>query len=435
MANQQSKQQQTVNEAATTAAVAASEASWPQTRAILRVIFIALAVAAALFILYELTGVLLLVVLAIFFAYLISPLVEMLRRPRKVGTRDRVMPRPIAIGIVYLIIFGSLFLTIYFLSPLLGNQMSDLSKQAPQYLTNANKRAQEMNEIYERLNLPPVVRTAANNAVTRGIAFFLTKNEKTAQYEPGEGTQRILQSVPELLGYIPWLILVPILGFFLLKDADSFRRSALHMLPQGRIRWRGDEFFQDVNSTLAAYIRAQLTACLLIGTICTIGFYLLGVRYALVLGVIAGLFEFIPLVGPLVVATIAVLVTLLDSGSGVVAVILFLTVLRIVHDYVVYPRLIGSGIHLHPLAVILAILSGHELAGITGIFLAIPAIAIITVTYRHWLEHRGSAGLVADFLKTAEQSALAPASSDDAAAVAPVKQPSTPPPAATPASR
>jgi hypothetical protein len=80
-------------------------------------------------------------------------------------------------------------------------------------------------------------------------------------------------------------------------------------------------------------------------------------------------------------------------------VIVFLAVLRIVQDYVVYPKLIGQGIHLHPLAVIIAILSGAELAGVAGIFLAIPVVAILTVSYRHWLEHRGSEGL-ADVLET-----------------------------------
>jgi hypothetical protein len=70
-------------------------------------------------------------------------------------------------------------------------------------------------------------------------------------------------------------------------------------------------------------------------------------------------------------------------------VLLFLGVMRIVQDYVIYPRIIGVGIHLHPLAVILAILAGAEIAGVAGIFLAIPVIAIITVTYRNWLEHRG----------------------------------------------
>jgi predicted PurR-regulated permease PerM len=191
--------------------------------------------------------------------------------------------------------------------------------------------------------------------------------------------------------FIPWLVLIPILSFFFLKDADSFRRSVLAMLPRGRLRWRGDEFFQDINSTLAAYIRAQLTACLLIGAICSIGFALIGLPSPLVLGLIAGMLEFVPLVGPLVVAILAAVLALLHSGFGMAfVVLLFLGVLRIVQDYVIYPRIIGEGIHLHPLAVILAILAGAEIAGVAGIFLAIPVIAIITVSYRHWLEHRGS---------------------------------------------
>jgi predicted PurR-regulated permease PerM len=185
--------------------------------------------------------------------------------------------------------------------------------------------------------------------------------------------------------------LIPILSFFLLKDADSFRRSALAMLPRGRLRWRGDEFFQDINSTLAAYIRAQLTACLLVGVLCSIGFALIGLPSPLVLGLLAGMLEFVPLVGPLVVAILVALLAMLHSGFGMAfVVLLFLGVLRVVQDYVIYPRIIGQGIHLHPLAVILAILAGAEIAGVAGIFLAIPLIAILTVSYRHWLEHRGS---------------------------------------------
>jgi AI-2E family transporter len=85
-------------------------------------------------------------------------------------------------------------------------------------------------------------------------------------------------------------------------------------------------------------------------------------------------------------------------------------VLRIAQDYAIYPRLIGQGIHLHPLAVIFAILAGETLAGVPGVFLAIPVVAILTVSYRHWLEHRGSEGL-ADLLEptlTAASPAPAP---------------------------
>jgi predicted PurR-regulated permease PerM len=99
----------------------------------------------------------------------------------------------------------------------------------------------------------------------------------------------------------------------------------------------------------------------------------------------------VPLVGPLTVAILALVLALLHSGFGMaLVVLLFLGVLRIVEDYVIYPRIIGTGIHLHPLAVILAILAGAEIAGIAGIFLAIPVIAVLTVSYKHWLEHRGS---------------------------------------------
>ncbi|HEY0080907.1 MAG TPA: AI-2E family transporter [Pyrinomonadaceae bacterium] len=417
MAEDKAERKEVVKEAAQTAATAAAEATWPQTRAILRVIFIALSVAAVIWMLYALQGVLLLVILSIFFAYLIAPLVQLVHRPFILRGQERTMPRAVAIGIVYIVLFGSFVLTVYLLMPLLSRQIGEFAEQAPRYLTNARLRAQSLNQLYERLSLPPAIREAANKTVTRVL-------EAVGEYTTGQGFQGFLS----MLGYLPWLVLVPILGFFLLKDADSFRRSALHMLPRGRIRWRGDELFQDINSTLAAYIRAQLIACLLIGTICAIGFALIGVPYALVLGVVAGLLEFIPLVGPLLVAIIVVSVASFYSVGQVVGVILFLFVLRIIHDYVTYPRIIGSGIHLHPLAVILAILSGHELAGVAGIFLAIPVVAIITVTYRHWLEHRGSAGLVADLLKPAEQVVTAPASTD----VQTAPPPETPPTAATP---
>jgi predicted PurR-regulated permease PerM len=390
-----------MTQVAETAAVAAAEASWPHTRAILRVIFIILAVFAALWILRALTGVILLIVLAIFFAYLIAPLVEFVRRPFQLRGREHIMPRVAAIAIVYVLIFGSVGFVVYFLLPRLGTQITQFAQQAPTYFTSARARADSLKDFYARYQIPVSAREAINRNVTHVI-------ETVGAYT----TEGIGNFFIASLSYVPWLVLIPILAFFLLKDADSFRRSALQMLPRGRWRWRGDEFFQDINSTLAAYIRAQLVACFLIGLICTIGFLLMGVPYPLVLGILAGLLEFIPLVGPLTLAFIATSISSFYSINLAVGVLVFLGILRILQDYVIYPRIIGQGIHLHPLAVILAILAGAELAGITGIFLAIPVIAIATVAYRHWLEHRGSEGLVADLLKPAEDAVTAPATAE-----------------------
>ncbi|MDT7542015.1 MAG: hypothetical protein QOE33_1919 [Acidobacteriota bacterium] len=379
--------------AAASASAVAVTTSWAQTRAILRLLLVVLAVIAAIWALYKLQSVLLLLILAIFFAYLISPLVELVRRPVKLGSRERLMPRPVAIGIVYLVIFGSIGLTIFLLLPQIGDQFADLGKQVPVYSKSISERAQSLERFYQRI--PPGARETVKQTVSNSFTSI-------SDYVQAS----VAGAVPVILSHLPWLVLIPILAFFLLKDADSFRQSALQMLPRGRLRWRGDELFQDVNSTLAAYIRAQLIACLLIGLLCTLGFILLGVPYALVLGLVAGFFEFIPLAGPLAVAVLATLVASFHSGSTAGASLVFLLVLRILQDYVFYPRIIGQGIHLHPLAVIIAILAGAELAGVAGIFLAIPVIAVISVTYRHWMEHRGrDEGLVATLLKPAEATA------------------------------
>ena len=364
------------------------EKSWPPTRLVLRVVILALLTyylfESARWIIVKLTGVILLLVLSIFFAYFMAPLVEFLSRPIHLSGRKLAIPRALAILLSYMLIVAVIVVGIYVLAPRLGNQFPEFAQQARGYWTSVGAKMKDLVE-YFRAHQMPV------DAIKGAIPGLIEKVSQTVS--------AVVVSMGGWLAYLPWLILIPVLSFFLLKDVDAFRRSALQMLPRGRWRWRGDEFFQDVNSTLASYIRAQLMACLFVGLVCTLGFTLLGVPNPLALGVIAGVFEFIPLVGPLVVAVVAATAAVLHGGTFLAFLVLvFLGVLRIIEDYIIYPRLIGQGIHLHPLAVIIAILAGAELAGVAGIFLAIPVVAILTVSYRHWLEHRGSEGL-ADLLE------------------------------------
>lgn len=359
----------------------------PPNRLVLRIIFIILVVLAALWTISKITGIILLLVLSIFFAYLVSPLVEFLRRQRKIGNRTIAIPKIVAITLAYLIILAGITFVIFVILPSLSSQAPLFAAQARDNWQSLGNKVQELTK-YSRRMPPPVVE-AVDHAVPRISDTVI------------EGVKEFFQASLAYVVYLPWLVLIPILAFFLLKDAESFRRSALLMLPRGRWRWRGDEFFQDINSTLAAYIRAQLTACLFIGVICAIGFTVLGLPGGLVMGVLAGFFEFVPLVGPVLIALMAAILAMFNAGPfNAFLVLLFLGVLRIVQDYAVYPRLIGQGIHLHPLAVIFAILAGEKLAGVAGIFLAIPVVAILTVSFRHWMEHRGSEG-IADLLEPA----------------------------------
>ena len=349
--------------------------TWLQTRAVLRIVVLLLLVAALLWVIYRLTPVILLIVLSIFFAYLVAPLVDLVQRPFTIGGRVRVVSRGLAIAIVYVVLFVGIGLAVYLLIPQVSAQFPEFKQQATLYFQKIRSSTESLSQYFRQRRMP------------EGAAKYVDALLGRIGDLVAQGVERVVGWVI----FVPWLFLIPILSFFLLKDADTFRRSFLAMLPRGRLRWRGDEFFQDINHTLAAYIRAQLTACLLIGVVCTIAFWLIGLPSPLIMGLIAGIFEFVPLVGPLVVAILAALVALLGKGFGTAIIVLvFLGVLRIVHDYVTYPRIIGEGIHLHPLAVILAILAGAEVAGVAGIFLAIPVIAILTVSYRHWLEHRGS---------------------------------------------
>jgi predicted PurR-regulated permease PerM len=380
---------QEIKEVTNTATKAAVEASWLQTRLILRVIVIVLLTyylfEATRWIIVKLTGVILLLVLAIFFSYLVAPLVEFLSRPIRISGRKFAMPRALAIIFSYVVLIAVIVMAIYALAPRLGSQLPQFAEQAKGYGNALTKKTEAIDE-YFRQRMPATVLDRIKSNLPQVISAEDTFKAITA-------------AMLSWLGYIPWLVLIPVLSFFLLKDVETFRRSALQMLPRGRWRWRGDEFFQDVNSTLASYIRAQLTACLFIGLVCTLGFTLFGLPNPLALGAIAGVCEFVPLVGPSLVALVAAVAGLLHGGGfHAFFVLVFLLVLRGIQDYIVYPRLIGQGIHLHPLAVIVAILAGAELAGVAGIFLAIPLVAILTVSYRHWLEHRGSEGL-ADLLE------------------------------------
>ena len=348
-------------------------------RTTLLILSVALGVAAALWTLYRLAGVLLLLVLAVFFAYLVAPLVEKLRRAIAVRGRKLVLPRPAAIGVIYVLLFGSIAAACVLLLPVLDDQLGQLAREVPGYVTRVQALWQSWQTGYQSHALPQEVRDAIDRATRQAVT--------------AGGTYVTNELLPRLAGwlvYLPWLILVPILAFFLLKDAQLLRKSALQILPRGHLRSRVDVFLVELNDTLAAYIRAQVTACLLIGLACTIGFLVIGVPYAVVLGITAGLLEFIPLAGPLTMGVLATGFAAFHSVGQAVAVLLFLVVLRAVQDYVVYPKIVGNCVHLHPLAVILAILCGAELGGLAGIFLAIPAVAVITLACWHYRDHRAA---------------------------------------------
>jgi predicted PurR-regulated permease PerM len=337
-----------------------------------------------LWLLFTLSGVILLVILAVFFAYFIAPLVRFVEQPWSIRGRQRALPRAVAIGLVYLLLVCFAGAIGSFVIPRLGIEIALLAEQAPAYVAMLEAHVQSLSQTIQDYDLPPQAEAAIHASVSSALASAGGYVQETALHLLGSIT------------YIPWLVLVPVLGFFFLKDGDALRQWVVFVLPRGPWRQGAARFLGDIDRTIASFIRAQLIACLLVGTICTAGFSIIGVPFALVLGVLAGVFEFIPLIGPLAIAVIAGVFSGLSSLHTAFVVLVFLGVLRVAQDYVFYPRILGQGGHLHPLAVILAVLCGAEIAGIAGIFLSVPVAGIIAVVVRQF---GGTEEIVADLLE------------------------------------
>lgn len=367
----------------------------PSFRSIIRVVVITLVILAVSDflkgVISSLTNLFFMIVLAIFLAYLINPLVKLLRHPFKSRNLEKFMPRSLAIAVSYLLVFTVLGFGISYLSPRIAEQAKNFAANVPAYTTTLQGSLTDFNKRLDRMRISDAAQTQINEKINS----FL--NEAGTYLTTTVGAIAL-----GLVLYSPWFILVPILAFFFLKDANMFRIGLLRVIPAGSWRGRAESVILDINDTLAAYARAQLISCVLIAFVCTTGFYLLGNDYALLLGILAGVFEFVPLIGPLAIGIIATTVGGFESGSQAFWTAVFLGVFRIIHDYVTYPRIVREGIHLHPLAIILSVLAGEQVAGIPGVFIAIPLVALVTVIYKHILEHSGSRGLFAGLVEPQE---------------------------------
>jgi predicted PurR-regulated permease PerM len=177
-----------------------------------------------------------------------------------------------------------------------------------------------------------------------------------------------------------FVVLIPILGFFFLKDGHELREQVLGLVKAER-RPMWEDIVSDVHALLGQFIRALVLLALATFTACSIFFASIGLPYALLLATVAGALEVIPVVGPLVGAVTIVLVAAFSGFGHVLVILAFLAAYRIFQDYILSPHLMSSGVALHPLLVIFGALSGEALAGIPGMFLSVPVLATLRVIY------------------------------------------------------
>ena len=342
-----------------------------------------LVILAIVFEKFAAVGVLIVVFLSFVFTYLIAPAVERVRRLIVSGGRARPISRSLAV----LAIYGALAVVILPLWSIGGPRIraagDRVTGMVPEHTARFVDQLRASERWSETAGLPEGVGIAARD-VTRRVSRNLQ-----------DEVQELGAELTGIRRLVPWLSLVPVIAFLLLTRWSRFRRSTTRVLPTPHLQWRGDEFLRHVNSLLAAYTRAQVTAGFIIGVLCWIGFAALRLPYPGTLGFVAGVLEIVPLAGPIIVAVVATAM----APDRVFPVLAFLAALRILQDYAIYPRLISHAMHLHPLAVVVALWIGAAVGGLIGVCLAIPLVGVLQVAYRHWREYRDIEDLIEDIAR------------------------------------
>lgn len=187
-----------------------------------------------------------------------------------------------------------------------------------------------------------------------------------------------------VVGWLTYLLLIPVVTFYLLRDWDILVANIHDLLPR-KIEPRVVALSREIDAVLAEFLRGQLTVMAALGTIYVIGLWLVGLELAFIIGVIAGVVSFVPYLGVIVgviVASLAALVQFHDAVH-IIAVLAVFGAGQLLEGMVLSPLLVGDRIGLHPVAVIFAVMAGGQLFGFIGVLLALPVAAIIVVLLRH----------------------------------------------------
>jgi predicted PurR-regulated permease PerM len=327
-----------------------------------RVLITVLLFALGLGFLYVARQTLMAFLFAIFFAYLMSPLVSRLEKVLHGRVR--------AIAVIYLLLLGIVVLFFISMGPRIGREGARLGQSLPALAQLSSGQIAEQLGQQHGWN---------GKAVDLLRAYLASHSDEIAKLAQDVGLH-----VADVAKHAWLLVVVPLLSIFFLKDGRAFSEILLELVQSRPQRELLQGVLSDLNQMLAHFIRAQLSLAALTLLMYSGVLGVMRVPYALVLGTIGGLLEFIPVVGPLVAATIIIGVALLMGYPHWLALIVFLGVWRLIQDYVSSPRIMGHSMELHPLAAIFGVMAGGEVAGILGIFLSIPVMASLRIVFRRW---------------------------------------------------
>lgn len=319
------------------------------------------------YVLWSARGALLPFGIGVVVAYLISPLVDRIEGVMPNSGRIGKMRRSIAILTVYVGIGAVLAIMSVTVIPALVRETFDFVENLPDYVDAAREEANYWTHRY-REDVPEDVREQIEGNLDK-----ITESLGNLLQPLISGT---IGTVRSFIGLVAGLILLPLWLYYVLKDEEPMKRFFYNLWPEN-IRDDVQQIASIVDRVLSAYIRGQLLLGVIVGLMSGIGLWAIGVQQAVALGVVAGVLEMVPIIGPWLTFIIAALVVLATDPQKVIWVgLLFLAIQQLENTFLV-PRVQGSAVNMNPAAIMVLLVIGGAIWGILGVIIIVPLSAVV----------------------------------------------------------
>jgi predicted PurR-regulated permease PerM len=334
-------------------------------RAILVVLGIILAGVVLIEIVRAAQGVLIWIFVAIFLALALNPAVEGLQR-RGVARRGLAVTIVFVGAILAIVALGATII------PIIVSQVNDFVDAVPGYVEDLTAGRGRLGFLEREYQITERVREALEEG---GATKVLGLSDTALAVTKG-----VITAVVATLT-------IAFLTLFMLLEGPAWMERLYGLLPEEKQpRWRA--IGRDIYRTIGGYVTGNLTISLIAGIVSTLALVILGVPYAVALGLLVGILDLIPLAGATIAALLVTTVAFLDSTTSGIIILIFFVVYQQIENHILQPVVYGRTVQLSPLAVLIAVLIGSELAGVIGALAAIPVAGTIQVLLVDWLKHR-----------------------------------------------
>lgn len=298
--------------------------------------------------------------------YILHPFVSLLER--------KGVSRIVSIASIYIIVLGLFVFLAVTVIPIIKDQVNALIDNLPYFGHEIERAARKFGEsnvigrMQESLNID-----FAN--IVKDSTMNFTKSLSSV-------TGNVTGFLSTITEVVLTFVMVPFILFYLLKDGEQLPNHFLKFISEQR-QPAAKRILDDMHYAISSYIRGQIIVSLFIGIMLLIGYLIIGIKYAVLLAILAMIVNIVPYVGPIIAITPALIIAFIDSPSMVLKVIIVMMIVQLAEGKFISPQVMGKKLDIHPITIIFIILTAGNLFGIMGIILAIPGYAILKVLVTH----------------------------------------------------